>query len=196
MIRLQSDVDYVNLSLADVSAALGDVARQSEPTFAGLDGRQLNWRPDATRWSVAQCLEHLLTANRLMIQAAEDALTGATPRTIWQRLPVWPGVAGKMLIRSQAPGTTRKFSAAPAAQPAASDITDDIVPRFLRQHREAAAWVQRMDQDRAAGRIMTSPFVRVVTYSVLDGCRLIVAHDHRHLQQARHVTRASGFPTG
>jgi len=91
------------LSLAEVSAGLQDVARETQATFGRFDAQQLNWRLDATRWSVAQCFDHLLTANRLMVQAAEAALSNSQPRTVWQRLPVVPGVLGRLLIRSQAP---------------------------------------------------------------------------------------------
>jgi hypothetical protein len=41
---------------------------------------------------------------------------------------------------------------------------------------------------------MTSPFARVVTYSVLDGWRLMLAHNRRHVEQARRVTQAGEFP--
>jgi len=41
---------------------------------------------------------------------------------------------------------------------------------------------------------MVSPFVRFITYSVLDGCRLMAAHDRRHFEQARRVTQTAGFP--
>jgi hypothetical protein len=37
-------------------------------------------------------------------------------------------------------------------------------------------------------------FITLVTYSALDGWRLIVAHDQRHLEQARRVTQSPGFP--
>jgi hypothetical protein len=43
--------------------------------------------------------------------------------------------------------------------------------------------------------IMVSPFVGFITYSVFDGCRIIVAHERRHLEQARRVTREPGFPS-
>ena len=131
-----------------------------------------------------------------MRRAAADALVDTAPRSAWQRLPVWPGLMGRMLIRSQAPEATRKFTAPPAAQPAASDIAADITQRFVAQHREIVEWVQALDEAGAARTIMTSPFVRAITYSVLDGCRVIVAHDHRHLEQARRVMRAAGFPSG
>jgi hypothetical protein len=187
-------MDYTTLSLAQVKAGLDGVARETQATFGGFDARQLNWRPDAARWSVAQCFEHLLVANRLMMRAAQDALTDTAPRTLWQRLPVLPGVLGRMLIRSQAPEAVRKFTASPKAQPATSDIAADIIQRFVEQHRDSVRWLEALDERRAARAIMTSPFIRVVTYSVLDGCRLILAHDRRHFEQARRVTSSPGFP--
>ena len=188
-------MDYASLSLAEVKAGLGALAGETQATFGGLDPRQLNWRPDAVRWSIAQCFEHLLTANRLMFRAAEDALNDARPRTLWQRLPVLPGVLGRTLIRSQAPGTVRKFTAPSKAQPATSDIARDIIQRFIEQHRDALTGAHALDERDAARAIMTSPFIRVVTYSVLDGWRLVLAHDRRHFEQARGVMLSAGFPS-
>jgi hypothetical protein len=187
-------MDYTALSLTEVRAGLEDLARQAQARFGVLDARQLNWRPDAARWSVAQCVEHLVTANRLMLRAADDALDEARPRTFWQRIPLLPGVFGRALIRSQAPSSTRKYTASARAQPAASEIPADIILRFVEQHHHAAEWVQRLDERAAASTIMVSPFIGVVTYSVLDGCRLVVAHDWRHIEQASRVTLSPGFP--
>jgi hypothetical protein len=187
-------MDYTTLSLAEVRSELDVMARDTLATFSNLDARQLNWRPDATRWSVAQCLEHLLTANRLMFKAAEVALDDTQPRSVWQRLPILPGIFGRTLIRSQAPDATRKYTASPQAQPTTSDIATDIVQRIAEQHRHALVWIDSLDERRAAQAIMTSPFIRVITYSVLDGFRLVVAHDHRHFEQARRVTQFLEFP--
>ena len=186
-------MDYTTLSLAEVTAEVRAVARDAEAAFGGLDERQLNWKPDATRWSVAQCFEHLLASNRLMLEHADDA-RHHPPRTVWQRVPLLPGLWGRVLVRSLAPGATRKFTAAPQATPTASDIPSDVVERFVDQHRALAEWTQALDERDAARVVMISPFVRVVTYSVLDGCRLIVAHDRRHVEQARRVTTSPGFP--
>ena len=187
-------MDYTTLSLSAVTTELEDIAREAQMTFGGLDTRQLNWRPDPARWSVAQCLEHLVISNQWMLRAAEDALRDARPRTVWQRLPVLPGVVGRMLIRSQSPTATRKFTASSKAAPATSDIAADIVRRFVEQHRDALTRVRALDERAAAGAIMTSPFLRVITYSVLDGWRLLVAHDRRHLVQARRVMLWPEFP--
>jgi hypothetical protein len=188
-------MDYATLSLAEVRAGLEEVARDVHGTFGALSARQLNWRPDATQWSVAQCFEHLLTANRLMFQAADDALSGKPPRTFWQRVPLLPGIFGPMLVRSQAPSATRKFKASPLATPTTSGIAADVVLRFLDQDRQALMKLQPLNEAVAARTIMTSPFAAFVNYSVLNGWRLVLAHDRRHIEQARRATQVAGFPS-
>lgn len=187
-------MNYTTLSLDEASVALQQVARDAEARFGELGARELNWRPDETRWSVGQCFQHLLTANYLVLAAARDALT-RPPAGVWQRMPVLPRLMGRALIRSQAPGSTGKYKAPAQARPAASDIPADVVDRFVAQHGEIVAWMQTVDASDAARAIMTSPFIRLVAYSVLDGCRLLVAHDHRHMEQARRVMLAPGFPS-
>ena len=54
--------------------------------------------------------------------------------------------------------------------------------------------MRALDEGDAAHAILTSPFSRVVIYSVLDGLRLVVAHDRRHFEQARRVTLLPEFP--
>lgn len=187
-------MDYTTLSLAEATTATRDVADDAEATFGGLDARQLNWTPDAARWSVAQCFAHLLAADRLMLQSATEALR--TPsRTLWQRVPLLPGLWGRMLIRSQSPDAARAFTAPAKARPASSDVPGDVVRRFADHQRATAAWMQTFGESDAAGTIMVSPFLGFVTYSVLDGCRLIAAHDRRHVEQARRVTTSPGFPS-
>lgn len=186
-------MNYTTMSLAAVTSALSSVARDTQATFDGLDARQLNWRPDERRWSVAQCFQHLLTANGLVLQSAQDALR-SPPSTIWQRLPLVPRLFGKALIRSQAPNTTRRFNAPAKARPTTSDIPRDIIARFVDQHHAAAEWVRTVNERDAVRAVMISPFIRFVAYSVLDGCRLVVAHDHRHFEQARRVLLSPEFP--
>ena len=187
-------MDYTSLSLGQVRSGLDDIAREAQATFGGLDARQLNWRPDATQWSVAQCFDHLLNANRAMFQALDAAMDDARPRTVWQRLPILPRIFGPMLIKSQAPEAKRKFTAPGKATPASSTIDARIIERFGAHQRQAAARVRALEGSGAARTVMVSPFVAFITYSVLDGCRLIVAHERRHVEQARRVTREPGFP--
>ena len=187
-------MDYTTISLADVRTEFEAIAADADAAFGRLDARQLNWKADAARWSVAQCLEHLLAANGQMADMADQALDGTRRRTLWQRLPIWPSLLGRMLVRTQSPDTTRKFKAPGKAQPAASAIDAGIVGRFVDQQRTLIAKLDAAATRDLAGVVMASPFVGIVTYSVLDGWRLMVAHERRHLQQATRVMATPGFP--
>ena len=129
------------------------------------------------------------------LEAIDAAMDGSRPPTAWQRLPVLPRVVGLMLIKSQMPEAKRKFTAPRKAEPASSAIDPRIIERFVAYQHEAAARVRSLDGRDVARIIMVSPFVSFITYSVLDGCRLIVTHERRHLEQARRVTLAPEFPS-
>ncbi len=186
---------YTTLSLADVEAELSAIARDTQAVFGHLDERQLNWRPDSTSWSVAQCFDHLLNANREMFLAVDAAVEHGSPQTVWQRLPVLPRVFGWMMIRSQMPESTQKFTAPRRARPASSAIGPRITERFVAHQHEAVGRVRSLAGRDVARIMMVSPFVSFISYSVLDGCRLIVTHERRHFAQARRVTQTPGFPT-
>lgn len=180
--------DYLHFSLSDITAGIHDVAEDARLTFGSLSDKQLNWKPDEKRWSVAQCFDHLVSADRQLVDQAKSALANP-PSSIWQRLPVWPAMFGRLLVGSQGPKVTRKYVASPKATPA-SRIAPDIISRFVGQHGELEAWTRGLDEQTIGRTIMISPFVGAITYSVLDGLRLLVAHDRRHLEQARRVLEA------
>jgi hypothetical protein len=186
--------DYRSLPLSDIRAELQAVADDVQATFGPLDMRQLNWRPDERRWSVAQCLEHLMSSNRHMMDAAAAAHGGARPQSIWMKLPIWPRLMGRMLIKGVSPQGTRRFKASALAQPTASAIDPGIVARFVGQQRDLMTRASALDERRAAKLVMSSPFLRVITYSVLDGWRILVAHERRHVEQGRRVIQSPGFP--
>jgi len=127
-------IDYTVLTLAESGKALDAIAREAQDVFGALNGRQLNWRPDERRWGVAQCLDHLLSANRLMLAAAHAALDESQPRTIWQRLPVLPGLFGRLMIRSLTPTATRKLASRARARVRGAGPTSSDVP--LARQRE------------------------------------------------------------
>jgi len=188
------NIAYTKLSLSQLSAETEALAREAQTLCGPLNELRLNWRPSAAQWSVAQCLEHLLKANGEMFSACDKAVGATQRQTIWQCLPVWPHVFGWLLITSQSPNSKQKFKANQPAQPASNAIDVQIVSRFLAQQRELIERMQALEDAAAARVVMISPFVRFITYSLLDGYRLIVAHERRHIEQARRVTQAPGFP--
>lgn len=186
---------FATLSRTELAAEFGATAADAAAGFRALDARQLNWKPDATAWSVAECFDHLVKSGEQMQESIGRALDRTAPRTLWQRLPLWPRLLGWMLITSLAPDAKRKLKAPTIAIPATANLPPDIVDRFVAlQHDCTAGVLALIDDDER--RVLVSPFAPVVTYTVIDGYRIIATHQRRHLGQAARVMAAPGFPAG
>ena len=179
--------------LANLIATANNIANDAKSTFGHLSPAQLNWKPSADRWSVGQCFDHLLTANKGYFPAIEDLLAGKK-RTFWERVPVLPGLAGKLLIKSLEPSSTRKMKAPKHFEPAQSDITASVINDFVDQQGkivEKMKATEHLDLERI---VITSPAAAAITYSLMDAYRIIVVHEQRHFQQAKRVMEENAFP--
>ena len=171
------------------------VPAQVHAEFGALGTDQLNWKPAADKWSVGQCFDHLLTANSEYFPIFDRVLQGQkTTNTIWERLPGLPRFLGQMLIRSLSPDTARKQTAPKIFAPTTSAVDAGIIPRFIDQQERVIGYLNTITAVDADTIIITSPVARVITYSLLDACRVIVAHEQRHILQARRVTQLPEFP--
>ena len=165
------------------------------PAFGGLSHRQLNWRPFAGSWSIAQCLDHLITINTLYFPLLASLRTGPPEPTLWERISPLSGLLGSLLVARLGPEYGKKVKTSPKAEPSASEI-HGIVDRFAQHQVELIQhYVQIPDDVNRAKTIVTSPLLRWVTYSLDDCLRILVVHEKRHLQQAIRVMEADGFPS-
>lgn len=179
--------------LANLIATANNIANDANSIFGHLNPAQLNWKPSADRWSVAQCFEHLLTSNNGYFPVIEDVLAGKK-RTFWERMPVLPGLAGKLLIKSMEPTSTRKVKAPKRFQPAQSDISASVINDFVDQQGKMVEKMKATEHLDLETIVITSPVSAAITYSLMDAYRLIVVHEQRHLQQAKRVMEESAFP--
>ena len=174
---------------------IGAVSTDARNEFGALTVQQLNWKPGADRWSVAQCFDHLITTNVAYFPVFDSIAKGEKQSRLLEQLPLFPRLWGKLLIKSLDPKTTRKLKAPKTFQPATSDLPGSIIDDFVKHQGQLTVLMKAtsdMDVDRI---VMTSPAAKLITYSVMDAFRIVVVHEKRHFQQAKRVTEEVGFPT-
>jgi hypothetical protein len=184
----------MNQELSQLIDQLDAVSTDARSTFGQLTTQQLNWKPSASEWSVAQCLEHLLVSNEGFIPIIDKVQRGEYKRSLKERLPVLPSVFGSLVLNAVKPETKRKLKAGKDFQPANSEIPADIVSRFETQQKQISELMNSTHELNLRQVIITSPVLGIVTYSLFDAYRIIVAHDQRHLAQAKRVMASDGFP--
>ena len=186
-------MDYRTADVPSLIAAASQVAVDAKSTFGHLSSTQLNWKPSAERWSVGQCFDHLITSNKGYLPIVDDVLKGRK-RSFLESMPLLPGLAGKLLIKSLDPATTRKIKAPKRFEPAQSDISASVIDDFAAQQNQIVEKMKATEHLDLEKIVITSPAVAAVTYSLMDAYRIIVVHEHRHFQQAKRVTEETAFP--
>jgi hypothetical protein len=186
-------MDAQTADLRTLMSAVNNIAGEIKTTFGQLTPSQLNWKPSADRWSVAQCFDHLLTTNNGYFPVIDSVIAGHK-QTLWTRVPGLPKLAGKLLIKSLDPASTRKLKAPKSFQPAQSDISGSVLNDFIAQQTKIVEKMKATEQLDLERIVISSPISAAITYSLMDAYRIMVVHEQRHFQQAKRVTEESAFP--
>ena len=81
-------MNYQTLTLPQIYDEAEAVAGDANTFFGQLNSEQLNWKPAADSWSVAQCLDHLISANREYYPVFDRILKGEYRKTFLHQYAV------------------------------------------------------------------------------------------------------------
>lgn len=183
------------MTLPQILEEADAIIRDAQSTFGRLSATQLNWKPSADQWSVAQCLQHLIATNHELTSIFDAAIKGTRRTTFLERLPILPSLWGKVMVKVIGPGGKQKYKALPRVTPAESAIDPQIVAQFTAHQQEVIGKMTLLQKLHPEKIVMTSPFASFITYTLLDACRIIVLHERRHFAQAERVMATAGFPS-
>jgi uncharacterized damage-inducible protein DinB len=170
------------------------ISAEAQTVFGHLSQEQLNWKPAPEEWSVAQCFDHLIVTNSGYFPLVKKIADGQYEPSFRERLPLLPRAFGSIVLNAVQPEAQRKFKAVPKFQPSSSAIQGDILARFT-THQEDLVKHMRMTEELDLRKIIiTSPVMSLMTYSLWDAYKIMVAHERRHMAQAKRVMDTPGFP--
>lgn len=176
-----------------LDAQLATTGEDAAAVVAGLSEEAGAWRPAAGVWSVAECLDHLATADRVYLAAMSPAAARARAAGRWRRGPATPGPIGGWFARMLEPPARplRKAKAPRKIQPRRAPPLAAAYADFSAAHRDAIAFLhENADLDLARIRF-PNPFVPGVRFSLATGLHVIASHERRHLWQAWNVRRGA-----
>jgi hypothetical protein len=186
-----------DLRHSDLSTVLAEgrlVADEARRAFGQLSAEQVNWKPSEGDWSIGQCFDHLIISNRPYLTVIEDIREGKRRQRAWERVPLLPQFFGKLLIRTLRADSGRNVKARPAFYPSSSHIAPEIIMSFVEQQDRLLHLMEASRGLNLDGITITSPVVRVITYSLMDAYRIIVVHEQNHFVQAGRVMELPRFP--
>jgi hypothetical protein len=185
-----SDLDV----LVSGAAAIREDARS---LTEGLSDAQFNWKPSPERWSVAQCVKHLVLTGSFAAQAQETTITKLEQTGKRSDGPyAYGGIAakmGSMLMNGAEPPVQKRYRTSKKVYPAEQHSRDALVGEFLKVYeRLEHLIVQAKGLDLGAGSVaLPIPLFRMKLGQSLS---FELAHARRHLWQARQVRNEAAFP--
>lgn len=183
---------HLRPELVALMQAYDAIAADARAVTDGLSAESGHWRPRPDAWSVAECLDHLATANRVYLDAMRPAAERALALGGSSHRPALPGMIGRRFIAwLEPPVKPRLKSKAPKKiRPRQQPPLADALERFVTSHEDVRQFVRRFAAIDFAGVRFPNPFIPGVRFSLATGIHVLAAHDRRHLWQAWNVRRA------
>lgn len=181
-----------------LKTVISETEKNSEAARAltsDLSETQLNWKPSAERWSIAQCLEHLAITSSKFDGYFSAALERARRKSPVMNGPIYkPSMVGGWLARQVNPEGGRNFPAPKVFRPSESSSIHGSPEMFLNQQATFLNFVRQstgIDYNKTRLRSPVTPLMR---YSLADAFVITAFHGQRHLAQARRVREMPEFP--
>lgn len=166
---------------------LDEITRQFKADFGKLTSTELNWKPNAQTWSVAQNMEHLIVINETYYPVIKALETGTYKPPFIAKIGFLVAFLGKTVLDAVKPDRKKKMKTFPIWEPTTGQVEGDIVQRFEEHQAELKKLIERSKDFVAKGAVISSPANRNIVYKLETAFDIIATHEQRHLEQAREV---------
>jgi hypothetical protein len=181
---------FVIPSLDECQRRFENARQEFSRLVHGLSDAQFNWRPEAERWSAAECIDHCVVVGTLMNRNIDDAIARAVERNLRSDGPFKYGAFGNFFVKAVGPSDEarkRRFKAPKAYTPTSNhsigrlnDAFEKLQTDFVeRLSRANGLDLARIKVPSAAGGVGV-----LIRLSLGQWFALLANHQDRHLVQA------------
>jgi hypothetical protein len=175
------------------------IRSEAQNLLGDLNELQFNWQPGTDRWSIAQCIDHLVVTGRSSLANTHLAVSDARARGLLSPGPFRYGLIERWFVRQTEPPAKMKFKAPKAYMPSANQTHTEIIASFYTLQEEFLACIEEANGIDLARTKVSNAVSRWFRLSLGQELAFDAAHERRHLWQARKVKEEldfSSMPTG
>jgi hypothetical protein len=168
-------------------AQFEQISAEADALVGALSDARFTWQRAPESWSVVQCIDHLNATAREYLPMLDEGIADAIRRGLYNPGPYAYNWIGRLMAWVVDPSTRIRARAPKAFQPPVGRPRHDVMAAFR------AYQVQYIDRLRQANGLdlararVPSPVARWIRMPLGSGFAMMIAHERRHLQQARRV---------
>jgi hypothetical protein len=178
--------------LVEYRSGFQSLKDEATALVADVGADALRRPPDAETWSVAQLLDHVNTVGWLLLNELETSIQKAKEKGPYGEPPFRYGFVSRWFVRSMEPNSGWTFTAPSVFEPEAADTLypGETVEEFRGLQDQFAACVEEAEGLDLRRIRVPSPAVPLLRISLGAWFEATLAHERRHLEQARTVLAA------
>jgi hypothetical protein len=161
-----------------------------------LNEGQFFWQPEPGSWSVGHCIDHLVVTGRDSLSNIRRAIELARLKNLLSMGPFRYSVIDKWLVRQMEPPPRFKMKAPAAYLPKMDKDFAGTAADFLQLQDDFIDCLEAANGINLARVRVQNPVSRLIRFSLGQEFAFNVAHQKRHLWQARLVSERHDFPEG
>lgn len=166
---------------------IDDITNTFKAVFGNLSAEQLNWKPNAQTWSIAQNIDHLIVINESYYPVIKSVREGTYKLPLIGKMGFMVNSMGKMILNAVEPTRRKKIKTFSIWEPSKSNIGPDILNRFEKHQEELKKIIASSKDLVEKGVVISSPANKNIVYKLGTAFEIIISHEQRHLEQAKEV---------
>ena len=162
----------------------------------GMDNIKLAYPLGEGKWTAVQALEHLNMYGRYYLPTIEKAMSLNTGgKAAWFNTGRMGGYFTNMMMPKNVYEVKNKMKAPKGYVPPASLNTETVIKEFIAQQQQLLQLLDRARERNLNDIRIPITLSKLVKLKLGDTFRFLVAHEQRHMVQARNAIHALGIST-
>lgn len=186
----------LNSELKDYQQQFEAINQDVTRLVDALTLEQFNWRPDASTWSIAECIDHLNQTAAEYQPALRQAIEKGWAKNKVGRGPFKHGFVMRWFKSQMEPPPKNRFKAPKSFLPPKEPKPVSTVRESFLSYQETFEELLEQANGLHLTRVrMGSPALPLLRMSIGAVFAIMAAHERRHLWQANQVRQHPDFPT-
>ena len=174
----------------DEAPLLIDFAKEQ---FSGLTEAQINWKPSEEKWSIGECIDHLVVSHRLYnskIKEFQPSIISSGKDSYNFKHTF----SGRMILKYVDPNSSTRTKTFRVFKPSMKQINTNIIRSFCEEVERMISFAERLHGANLTKLKISSPVSKLLRMNIGDALLINLYHDKRHLNQAEKILNATNFP--
>jgi len=176
-----------NQVLSTLKSEVEELIRLVQSNFKEVQLAQLNWKENAEKWSILECLEHLNRYSRYYNLQIKKAIQKLITKNRKSKEDFKPGILGKYFTNMIDPANMKKMKTQKHMNPVNSSLDRKVIKEFIQHQESLLQLIAQAESVDLNAIIVPVEFMKIIKMRLGDTLRFTVMHEKRHIQQAINV---------